>query len=42
MLWLFKGDTEAGAYFQDGAAVADGWTDAVSRNLECFSTPISA
>jgi len=41
MLWLFNGDAEAGAYFAaDGAAVADGWSDAVSQNIDGFSVPI--
>ena len=40
MLWLFNGDAEAGAYFAEGAAVADGWSDAVSQNIEGFSVPI--
>jgi hypothetical protein len=40
MLWLFNGDTEAGAYFAEGAAVADGWSDAVSQNIDGFSVPI--
>ena len=40
MLWLFNGDAEAGAYFGEGAAVADGWSDAVSQNIDGFSVPI--
>jgi poly(3-hydroxybutyrate) depolymerase len=42
MLWLYKGDAEAGAYFAEGAATADGWNDAVSRNIEGLAVPISA
>ena len=40
MLWLFNGDAEAGAYFGEGAAVADGWSDAVGQNIDGFSVPI--
>jgi len=41
MLWLFNGDAEAGAYFAaEGAAVADGWSDAVSQNIEGFDVPV--
>jgi hypothetical protein len=40
MLWLFNGDAEAGAYFAEGAAVAYGWSDAVSQNIDGFSVPI--
>lgn len=33
MLWQFKGDAEAEAYFDDGAANFNGWDDAVSQNI---------
>ncbi|KAM0721372.1 hypothetical protein Q7P37_002296 [Cladosporium fusiforme] len=40
MLWLYKGDAEAGAYFADGAAASSGWSDAVSQNIDGLSVPI--
>jgi hypothetical protein len=40
MLWLYKGDAKAGAYFADGAGTSAGWNDATSRNIEGFSVPI--
>lgn len=33
MLWQFKGDAEAEAYFANGGAAANGWDDAVSQNI---------
>lgn len=41
MLWLYKGDAEAGAYFADGAAASNGWSDAVSQNIDSLSVPIT-
>lgn len=43
MLWLYKGDAKAGAYFADGGAsfkTSSGWSDAESRNIEGFAVPI--
>lgn len=40
MLWLYKGDAKAGAYFADGAGTSAGWNDATSRNIEGFAVPI--
>jgi len=40
MLWLYKGDAKAAAYFADGAGTSAGWDDATSRNIEGFSVPI--
>jgi hypothetical protein len=35
MLCFTKNDSDACAYFADGAATSDGWSDAVSQNMDC-------
>lgn len=38
---MYKGDAEAGAYFADGAAASNGWSDAVSQNIDSLFVPIT-
>jgi hypothetical protein len=40
MLWLYQGDTEAGAYFANSAGTAAGWSDTASQALDDLSTPV--